>query len=311
MLPPLDPTVLQRNPNFEVLYNDLCTRKLNPDGSTRDTRKQRVHDEIRRSLTAARTNFLSSQILLASLSTLPSHNTNLPPEFHSAVETVLAQLSGQLPDSDREMLADDTAFFLSNIATISDALSTQLAVSTNYLCTIANPANPPALDELNNTATCLQDTATRSLPLSIHLARQELTDTASKLLSTHLSLLSASIRILEQTQHGALARHTRTSAELLHSRATLLGLEAKSHMLAHPPPAEFVAALKEFKKVQGSGERSLRDREQLARRGLELYAKAGEKGMRDLARRKVWVEGEIERVEGEVRSLEEGRGMAG
>lgn len=82
-------------------------------------------------------------------------------------------------------------------------------------------------------------------------------------------------------------------------------------MLAHPPPAEFVAALKEFKKVQGSGERSLRDREQLARRGLELYAKAGEKGMRDLARRKVWVEGEIERVEGEVRSLEEGRGMAG
>ena len=48
MLPPIDPAVLQRNPNFEILYKDLCTRKLNPNGSSRDTKKQRVHDEIRR-----------------------------------------------------------------------------------------------------------------------------------------------------------------------------------------------------------------------------------------------------------------------
>jgi hypothetical protein len=48
MLPPVDPTTLQRSPNFETLYKDLCTRKLNPDGSTRDTKKQRMHDEIRR-----------------------------------------------------------------------------------------------------------------------------------------------------------------------------------------------------------------------------------------------------------------------
>jgi len=48
MLPPVDPAVLKRNPNFEILYNDLLTRKLNPEGSTRDTKKQRVHDEIRK-----------------------------------------------------------------------------------------------------------------------------------------------------------------------------------------------------------------------------------------------------------------------
>lgn len=47
MLPPIDPRVLERNPNFDVLYKDLTTRKLNPDGSTRDTKKQRIHDEIR------------------------------------------------------------------------------------------------------------------------------------------------------------------------------------------------------------------------------------------------------------------------
>lgn len=48
MLPPVDPRVLERNPNFDVLYKDLTTRKMNPDGSTRDTKKQRIHDEIRR-----------------------------------------------------------------------------------------------------------------------------------------------------------------------------------------------------------------------------------------------------------------------
>lgn len=47
MLPPVDNTVLERNPNFEVLYKDLCARKLNQDGSTRDTKKQRMHEEIR------------------------------------------------------------------------------------------------------------------------------------------------------------------------------------------------------------------------------------------------------------------------
>jgi hypothetical protein len=48
MLPPVDPSVLQRNPKLDIVYKDLCTRKLNPDGSTRETKKQRIHDEIRR-----------------------------------------------------------------------------------------------------------------------------------------------------------------------------------------------------------------------------------------------------------------------
>lgn len=76
-------------------------------------------------------------------------------------------------------------------------------------------------------------------------------------------------------------------------------------MLAHPPPAEFIAALKQFKKMQGSGEKALKDREQLAKRELDLYRRAGEKGMRDLARRKVWVVGEIARVEQEITVLEQ------
>lgn len=34
MLPPVDATTLSTNPRFETLYRDLCTNKLNPDGSS-------------------------------------------------------------------------------------------------------------------------------------------------------------------------------------------------------------------------------------------------------------------------------------
>lgn len=34
MLPPVNSTTLSANPRFETLYRDLCTNKLNPDGSS-------------------------------------------------------------------------------------------------------------------------------------------------------------------------------------------------------------------------------------------------------------------------------------
>lgn len=93
---------------------------------------------------------------------------------------------------------------------------------------------------------------------------------------------------------------------MLHTRATVLGLQAKIHTFSHPPPAEFVAALKEFKKQQGSGEKALKNREALAKKELEAYERAGEKGMKDLARRKEYLANEIARIELEIEKL--GRG---
>jgi hypothetical protein len=83
-------------------------------------------------------------------------------------------------------------------------------------------------------------------------------------------------------------------------------LQAKCYTFGHPPPAEFVAALKEFRKSQGTGERALRDREALAKQSLRLYEQAGEKGVRELAKRKGYLEGETRRIEREIASLERG-----
>jgi hypothetical protein len=45
MLPPIDPTVLSTNPQFYILYRDLCTVKLNLDGSsTLDQKTQKDRD---------------------------------------------------------------------------------------------------------------------------------------------------------------------------------------------------------------------------------------------------------------------------
>ncbi len=185
-------------------------------------------------------------------------------------------------------------------------MSEQLCTVADYLCQIADPLKPPAVQDLSARAETLRDDATLALPQDLQDARLQLTNSAFALLATHRQVLEVGIRILEQTQHGALARHAKASAELLHARATLLGLQAKLHTFSHAPPVEFVAALKEFRKAQGSGEKALKDREQLARRELELYERAGEKGMRDLAKRKMHLAGEIERIEEEIGKLERG-----
>jgi hypothetical protein len=258
-------------------------------------------------LTSALTTLHTTQILTTSLSTLPSKAAELPPDLHSVIETVTAQLNGQVPASDREILSSDIEFFHANIGPIASALSAQFVTIADYLCLIASPTSPPAISSLQNAAHALQKSATEILPQEVQAATTHLTNTLTNLLTTHSTLLSTSIKILEQTQHGALSRHTKSSAELIHTKAMLLGLQAKIHTFVHPPPAEFVEALKEFRKGLGGSKRALWDREALARRELELYGKAGEKGMRDLAKRKEGLMKEIERVEAEVRKLEGGQ----
>ncbi|KAF9738056.1 hypothetical protein PMIN06_002922 [Paraphaeosphaeria minitans] len=306
MLPPVDSTILERNSNFDVLYKDLCARKLNPDGSTRDTKKQKIQWEIRQSLTTYRTNLHTSQILTRTLSTLPSRSPTLPQDLHSPIDLVTAQLTGKIPPTDRDILAADTQFFLSNIDIISSALSDQLSTTTTLLCKIADSKQTPAIDELRLKAEQIRSLATLGLPKELADEKVHLANIAHTLLTLHLSLLQTSILILERTQHGALARATSTRADHIAARAALLGLHAKIHTHTRPPPAELVRALKNFRAQQGSSEAKLKDREGLARRILDLYSRAGEKGMRDLAGRKGVLLGEIKRVAADIEGLERG-----
>lgn len=260
---------------------------------------------ILQNLTTARSTLLSTQILISTLTTLPSRAPTLPDDLHASIDLVSALLSNQIPDSsDRDILSGDVATFLDNIDIVAAAISTQLRTLTNHLCTIASPLDVPSPSSLSTIAEDLVISATLTLPQELLTVRTNLTNTLTSLLSLHKQILETSIRILEQTQHGSLARHMKARAELLHSRATLLGLQAKCYTYGHPPPAEFIQALKEFRRSQGTGERALRDREALAKQSLRLYEQAGEKGIRELAKRKMYLDGETRRIEREIISLE-------
>jgi len=99
------------------------------------------NSNIIQNLVIARTNIYTSQILLNTLSELPPRSTpeSLPPELHSVIELVTAQLSGHIAAEDREILSGDVTFFIDNISTICEAISTQLSTVTGLLCTICDP----------------------------------------------------------------------------------------------------------------------------------------------------------------------------
>lgn len=95
---------------------------------------------------------------------------------------------------------------------------------------------PPQPSALTTRAEALQNQATLGLPQELADARLRLSNTAYAVLALHRELLESSIRVLEQTMHGSLARATRAKAELLHAKAEVLGMQARSVFLPLPYP---------------------------------------------------------------------------
>ncbi|KAK0640000.1 Uncharacterized protein DIS24_g9814 [Lasiodiplodia hormozganensis] len=142
MLPPIAPTVLERNPKFKVLYDDISQNKLNPDASTKDEKKQRLIDQAREEFNTKRTDLAKTEILKSSLESLSARAADLPDELHEVVTIVAAQLNGRIPPSDREILQEDIEYFTEHIIPISRALSTHLKSTALQLCRIAIPECP-------------------------------------------------------------------------------------------------------------------------------------------------------------------------
>ncbi|KAF2202068.1 hypothetical protein GQ43DRAFT_414419 [Delitschia confertaspora ATCC 74209] len=307
MLPPIDPVTFEKNPGFGILYKDLCTKKLNLDGSSKlESKKARVHEEIRRNLHEKKVERAKEDLLLRTLSNLPSKAGDLPLELHQVIEIVTAQLSGAIPDQDRAILKGDVDFFLQHIEHICDALSDHLTVIASHICTIANPLLPPSIPSLSSTAASLLKNATQTSPASYSAEHIELSNLAYQVLNLHRQVAETVIYILESTMCGSIARANKARAELLGNRAKSIELQSRIHTLTHPPPRDFLVALKGFKGDLEKRERELRDREHLTRGSLAMYDRAGRKVLLDIARRKEFLVREIEGVWGEVRRLEGG-----
>ncbi|KAF2141254.1 uncharacterized protein K452DRAFT_287960 [Aplosporella prunicola CBS 121167] len=228
MLPPIDPSTLDRNPRFKALYESLAAEKLNQDASTRDPDLEKTDAARREAIAARRTARAKTQILLAALEAARKHAVELPDELHEVLGVVSALANERVKDPvERELLGEDVAYFVQHIRPIAAALSAQLLALGTLLLQVALPDTSPSDEYIATLPTHAQtqQSAIRSTTHALATQRTHLAALSAAALSAQAHAAEAAIRVLEQTAHGSVARGLRAKAECLATVAR--GVELK------------------------------------------------------------------------------------
>ncbi|KAK4124667.1 hypothetical protein N657DRAFT_680608 [Parathielavia appendiculata] len=253
MLPLVDDTVLQNNPDFAALYSKLTTSILNADGSTKNhpaaKERSRVTEELNEyRLKAAKEHLLADAISDANPHLLQTKHAPAPsltrrPRPQQPATTPIADLPSPLLDllvllpplltASTDLPPESTALLLSSppisdfpthLPQLASLVSTTLHSSAVHLARIANPSTNPSyihrtIPSLPTIAASLARTIS-SHKTSLTLARLTTLTTLTALLQSQTSVLSQLLRALE-AKHGPVAR----SLEL---RATESSLTAQT-----------------------------------------------------------------------------------
>ncbi|KAK2037774.1 hypothetical protein LZ31DRAFT_610812 [Colletotrichum somersetense] len=252
MLPPVEPSVLQNNPQFAELHHALTTAILNPDGTTKKPASKEqtsAHNELAdHRFTAAKEHLLVNAISI----TAPPEPKAVPARTitrsKSASQPASASQPQQhLPDSLLDLLillpplltataeplpADALAILLSNppftefqslLPQLGELVSATLHASAVALARIANPTTNPSF--LHRNVPALQTTCQR-LEADVREAKHALARERARavgalagVLDKHAEALTLLVRALE-AKHGVVARS-------LEFRAAEAGLEAQ------------------------------------------------------------------------------------
>ncbi|KAJ0322814.1 hypothetical protein COL5a_008641 [Colletotrichum fioriniae] len=256
MLPPVEASVLQNNPEFAALHHTLTTAILNPDGSTKKP-ATKEHDAIQNELADYRFTAAKEHLLISAISnTAPPEPKSGPPRTISRTNTTSTssqqpQTSGTtqqqaLPEplldlllllpplltSPEPLSPESATILLSNppftdfqslLPHLGDLISSTLHTSAVSLARIANPTTNPsflhrAVPGLQTTYHKLDSDISQS---KLALARERLraADTLTQCLDEHAAALTLLVRSLE-AKHGVVARS-------LEFRAAETGLEAQ------------------------------------------------------------------------------------
>ncbi|KAF4776308.1 hypothetical protein HER10_EVM0005197 [Colletotrichum scovillei] len=256
MLPPVEASVLQNNPEFAALHHTLTTAILNPDGSTRKP-ATKEHDAIQNELADHRFTAAKEHLLISAISnTAPPEPKSAPPRTISRTNSSsqpqpsssgnsttqqqplpeplldLLLLLPPLLTSPSPLSLDSATILLSNppftdfqslLPPLGDLLSSTLHTSAVSLARIANPTTNPSF--LHRAVPGLQTTyhklASDVSQSKLALARERLraADTLTQCLDEHAAALTLLVRSLE-AKHGVVARS-------LEFRAAETGLEAQ------------------------------------------------------------------------------------
>ncbi|KAJ5205854.1 hypothetical protein N7491_003522 [Penicillium cf. griseofulvum] len=237
MIPPCDPSILEHNPQFKRLYENLTTSILNPDASTRaqsaSPARTAVVEELKQCQTQNAKKRIKEQMLRQLAFVLDS---NLPAECHdnlaiitlyietpsSAIEPTIPKPETDTKKSDEALtlLAPDIEAFYTNIPAFILPFSKALSSAIQDLRALSTANTDPATTDADTPAPQHSNHNARAR------ARDRRVRTSMAPVPTLSSQLQARVRALRHTQLYELPVARRkmaaTAAEVVAARARVL-----------------------------------------------------------------------------------------
>ncbi|OQO09210.1 hypothetical protein B0A48_06101 [Cryoendolithus antarcticus] len=305
MLPPISQSVLTSNPKFEVLHRDLCTNRLNSDGSsTVDEKTRKERESFSDDLRSARVEAAKRAIVKSELRRVALGSNELPEELQELVAVLSAQLEGQERAEDEDLLEEYVERFKTNPSPVVHLLQRAIIDNSESLAKVVDPDIPladiPAHFETLKSSIVTSNT-------QIAQSRLMLAHQASELHALNDQILTTSIRLLEQSIHGSAPRATKAQADYLALVAE--GMSKKlavqhAQVLAPVYGIEAQTALKAKVEAMVSEERKLRREREEMEEKLGAYRKGKLEGV---ARELGEIKRESEKVRGEIERLKAGK----
>ncbi|KAF2478971.1 hypothetical protein BDY17DRAFT_313580 [Neohortaea acidophila] len=308
MLALIDPNTLSSNPKFNALYSDLCSNKLNADGTSQlPAKAQRDRDAVGHDLYKARVEAAKREMVILRLRELSYRPGELPEELQRLVAVVAAFLDGQIAEEDRYLLRDDVTNFQDNLEQINTALTKQFRRDAQTLALILDEEEAPPVQHLPPAISNIKDTLSAS-ESRLTESRIKLVEEAVQLHTVYRQISERSINVLEQVIHGAAARGARAKADYLALVAE--GMDKKlrlqhAQLVSQLLSPEVLAALRQRGESMRVERRSVQRKTAEVEEKLEAYGKVA--GMQGLAREYADILQETEKVEADIARLKVAR----
>ncbi|CAK1354130.1 hypothetical protein CB0940_01966 [Cercospora beticola] len=212
MLPLVESNV---DPKFDALYRDLCSNKLNSNGTSKvDLKVQKERDTFDEELRRARTSVAKQGLIKSYLQSLSYGDDQLPAELQELVAIIAAALQSQITREDALLLREDVDKFRQNVKPIAKEI---WKAALDDLVTLARISAPQAHSDGDDLAARIQkqkaDTA--EAEDSIAAIRLDLAHEVANVHDLYRKAIGTCIRTLEQTIHGSVSRGTKAKAEYL------------------------------------------------------------------------------------------------
>ncbi|KAK5724177.1 hypothetical protein LTR17_013559 [Elasticomyces elasticus] len=305
MLPPVDLEVLAVNPKFDTLYRDLCTTKLNEDATTQlDVKVNKEHDALREELRRTHLEDAKRDTIRTILQDLAYRDEALPDDLRELVALTAAMLGGEIAEEDKDLVSAELERFTEHALHISAAISKRLKEDSDVLVRLL--ANGESISQANITANIqqLKNNAAKDRTDLAH-SRLDLVSDVQQLHSLYRQTMEASIRILEQTIHGSVARGTKAKADYLATVAE--GMSKKlnvqhGQLLQQVYSSEMQEALKARASAMQDESVALRRKIRDAEEKLDQYRSV--KGLQSMAKEYAEIVKESEKVKDDIARLE-------